>query len=121
MFHLIQDKIWYQYLNEFKKDFEGEHEEFANRIYSDMNICDKYILNKFDIDKENFLDIKQKLEGRVSSEKIKKYIDKSLKIRTIENEKVYFIEENVLEKYIEHAICECKKEYIDIKERYKNG
>lgn len=46
LFQLVQDKIWYQYLNEFKNRYNGEHKDFTDKIYSDMNICDKYILNK---------------------------------------------------------------------------
>lgn len=108
LFHLLQDKIWYQYLNEFENKYNGEHQDFANKIYSDMNICDKYILSKSNIDEEKFIDMKRRLEKMSNDSKIQSCINKSLKIRKIENKQIYFITENILNKYIEKAINECE-------------
>lgn len=108
LFHLLQDKIWYQYLNEFENKFNGEHQDFANKIYSDMNICDKHILNRGNIDEEKFTEMKRKLEKMSNDNEIQSCINKSLKIRQIENNQIYFITENILNKYIEDASNECE-------------
>lgn len=108
LFHLSQDKVWYQYLNKFENKFNGEHQDFANKIYSDMNICDKIILSRSNIDKEKFIDMKQRLEKMSNDSEIQSCINKSLKIRKIENKQIYFITENILNKYIEEAINECE-------------
>lgn len=39
---------------------------------------------------------------------IQSCINKSLKIRQMENKQIYFITENILSKYIEEAINECE-------------
>lgn len=108
LFHLLQDKIWYQYLNEFKNRYNGEYDGFIYKIYSDMNICDKYILNKSNIDEEKFIDIKLKLEKMSNNSEIQSCINESLKIRKIENNQIHFITENTLNEYIEKAINECE-------------
>ena len=108
LFHLLQDKIWYQYLNEFENKFNGEHQDFENKIYSDMNICDKHILSRANIDEEKFIDMKRRLEKMSNDSEIQSGINKSLKIRQIENKQIYFITENILNKYIEDAINECE-------------
>lgn len=108
LFHLLQDKIWYQYLNEFENKFNGEHQDFASKIYSDMNICDKHILSRANIDEKKFIDMKRRLEKMSNDIEIQSCINKSLKIRQIENKQIYFITENILNKYIEDAINECE-------------
>ena len=100
LFHLVQDKIWYQYLNKFENKFNGEHQEFDNKIYSDMNICDKHILSRSNIDEEKFIDMKQRLEKMSNDSEIQSCINKSLKIRNIDNNQIYFITYKILNKYI---------------------
>lgn len=73
-----------------------------------MNICDKYILNKSNIDRQKFIDIKLELEKMSYNSKIQSCINESLKIRKIENNQIYFITENTLNEYIEKAINECE-------------
>ena len=104
LFHLLQDRIWYQYLNEFKNEYNEDNKNFANKIYSDMDICDKYILSRSNIDEEKFIYMKRRLEKMSNDSKIQSCINKSLKIRQIENKQIYFITENILNEYIEKAI-----------------
>lgn len=108
LLHLVQDNIWYQYLNEFKNKSNEENPWDKDKIYSDMNICDKYILSKENIDEEKFADIKLELEKMSNDSEIKSCINKSLNIRKIENEQIYFITEKILNEYVEKAINECE-------------
>lgn len=73
-----------------------------------MNICDKYILNKSNIDRQKFIDIKLELEKMSYNSKIQSCINESLKIRKIENNQINFIIEDILNKYIYEAINECE-------------
>lgn len=73
-----------------------------------MNICDKYILNKSNIDRQKFIDIKLELEKMSYNSKIQSCINESLKIRKIENNQINFIIEDILNKYIYKAINECE-------------
>ena len=45
LFHLIQDSLWYKILTNMKKINEQDS-IFANMIYSDMDILDRYLINK---------------------------------------------------------------------------
>lgn len=119
LFHLIQDKIWYQYLNELENNFNGEHINFENRIYSDMNICDKFILNKLNIDEEKFAELKMNLEKLSNNKKIQQCINKSFRIREIENEHIYFVTEGKLKKYIQESIDSCEEYYTLFINQYK--
>ena len=109
LFHLIQDKIWYQYLNELENNFNGEHIDFEKRVYSDMNICDTFILNKLNIDEEKFAELKMNLEKISNNKKIQQCINKSFRIREIENKHIFFFTEGKIEKYVQEAIDCCEK------------
>ena len=113
LFHLIQDKIWYQYLNELENNFNGEHIDFEKRVYSDMNICDTFILNKLNIDEEKFAELKRNLEKISNNKKIQQCINKSFRIREIENKHIFFFTEEKIEKYVQEAI-DCCEEYITL-------
>ena len=113
LFHLIQDKIWYQYLNELENNFNGEHIDFEKRVYSDMNICDTFILNKLNIDEEKFADLKMNLEKITNNKKIQQCINKSFRIREIENKHIFFFTEEKIEKYVQEAI-DCCEEYFTL-------
>lgn len=113
LFHLIQDKIWYQYLNELENNFNGEHIDFEKRVYSDMNICDTFILNKLNIDEEKFAELKMNLEKITNNKKIQQCINKSFRIREIENKHIFFFTEEKIEKYVQEAI-DCCEEYFTL-------
>lgn len=113
LFHLIQDKIWYQYLNELENNFNGEHIDFEKRVYSDMNICDTFILNKLNIDEEKFAELKMNLEKISNNKKIQQCINKSFRIREIKNKHIYFFTEEKIEKYVQEAI-DCCEEYFTL-------
>lgn len=113
LFHLIQDKIWYQYLNELENNFNGEHIDFEKRVYSDMNICDTFILNKLNIDEEKFAELKRNLEKISNNKKIQQCINKSFRIREIENKHIFFFTEEKIEKYVQEAI-DCCEEYFTL-------
>lgn len=113
LFHLIQDKIWYQYLNELENNFNGEHIDFEKRVYSDMNICDTFILNKLNIDEEKFAELKMNLEKISNNKKIQQCINKSFRIREIENKHIFFFTEEKIEKYVQEAI-DCCEEYFTL-------
>lgn len=113
LFHLIQDKIWYQYLNELENNFNGEHIDFEKRVYSDMNICDTFILNKLNIDEDKFAELKRNLEKISNNKKIQQCINKSFRIREIENKHIFFFTEEKIEKYVQEAI-DCCEEYFTL-------
>ena len=113
LFHLIQDKIWYQYLNELENNFNGEHIKKKKRVYSDMNICDTFILNKLNIDEEKFAELKRNLEKISNNKKIQQCINKSFRIREIENKHIFFFTEEKIEKYVQEAI-DCCEEYFTL-------
>lgn len=107
LFHLIQDYIWYQYLFELENKSNSKDLDFANKIYSDMNICDKYLLEKSNINKYQFNYLKEMLEKMSNNQEIISCINTSLKIRKIENNQIYFITKDSLNDYIQKAFSEC--------------
>ena len=112
LFHLIQDRIWYGHLKEMEETFEGTNDEFAYRVYSDMNIYDQYVLKKYNIDEDEFNGIKERLETLSTDSRVKNGIHKLVRIRSIENDKPFFWSANMIDKYINDSLAYCEQYYL---------
>lgn len=110
LFHLIQDRIWYEMLNSFKSPKEQD-KEFASLIYSDMDLCDNFILQETKTTNEEFYTLKKSLIEMTDTDIIKKGISENLKIRQVNTKKENFITIEAYRKYLNKAFDECQKYY----------
>jgi len=115
LFHLIQDSIWYEASMKYEEKYKLAHEDFLHKLHSDMNILDRIFLKRLAIDENEFISIKAKLKTFADSEIIRDSIDKHFKIRKIENENLYFWNEDLYHAYIEEALEMCEKQYEEVK------
>ena len=114
LFHLIQDNVWYKILIRLESTFNGTHEEFRDTIHSDMNITDRILLDKMNIDEKSFAEIKTKLIDLSENEVIKQGIEKCFRIREIKTDGMFLITEEIYSTYLQDAIEECEKYYKQI-------
>ena len=106
--HLVQDKIWYKRMAEIAKNWRDS----KDYIYSDMNICDRFVLKSLDMDRDDFLKAKKKIYDMAEDDTVKECIRDSFIIREIENKDITFISKDIFDEYMENAYKECEK-YID--------
>lgn len=110
LFHLIQDRIWYKMLNSFKNPKEQD-KKFASLIYSDMDLCDNFILKETKTTNEEFYTLKKSLIEMADIDIIKREISENLKIRQANAKKENFITIEKYKKYLKKAFDECQKYY----------
>ncbi len=115
LLHLIQDYVWYQILIKLESTFEGTHEEFTDTIHADMNITDRLMLERMNIDEKGFAEIKQKLMDLAENDTIRAGIEKHVKIREIKTDGLVLLTEDMVNTYIQDALEECIKYYEEIK------
>lgn len=111
LMHLVQDEIWYKKLKEYQRNFKSSGVEFTNYIYSDMNLYDKRILEKMNMEKNKFNELKLKLKNLVQTNELADGIEKELYIRKVENKKAFFVTEKCFKKYLVQA-TKISKEYL---------
>lgn len=111
LFHLIQDRIWYEILKSFKSP-EEQDEEFGRLIYSDMDIHDKFILQETKTTNQDFYEIKKSLIEMTDIDIIKKGLNENLKIRPVNTKKESLITIDEYRKYLNKAFNMCQKYYI---------
>ena len=110
LFHLIQDRIWYEMLNLFKNPKEQD-KEFASLIYSDMDLCDNFILQETKTTNEEFYKLKKLLIKMTDIDIIKKGISENLKIRQVNTKKANFITIEAYRKHLNKAFGKCQRYY----------
>lgn len=106
--HLVQDRIWYSRMLKIREDWR----DCKDALYSDMNICDRFVLKSLDMDKDDFLKAKKKIYDLAEGSIVKDCINDSFIIRDIKNKDITFISKEIFDEYMENAYKECEK-YID--------
>ncbi len=97
-------------LNLFKNPKEQD-KEFASLIYSDMDLCDNFILQETKTTNEEFYKLKKLLIKMTDIDIIKKGISENLKIRQVNTKKVNFITIEAYRKYLNKAFGKCQRYY----------
>lgn len=114
LLHLIQDNIWNNYLNEFKNQANENDKDFIEKIYSDMNICDKYVLKEINMNKEKFGKIKNEIKMLSNNSKVQQGIEDFFYIRKIKNSNINYISTDILKEYVHKALEACEKYMSDL-------
>ena len=85
-------------------------------IYSDLDILDKYIIDKNNLD---LYEYKQRLYNLTKDVEIKKFINDKLNLKNKTKENLDFITIDIFENYLNKAYEDCKLTFIKLQKNHK--